>query len=79
MVQAIQKPVTRICWTRDRYIAAYRAGVLPEQTELIAGDIVEVPRPDPIHEAAIRTLMQVLLKALMAKGADVCEKSTQFF
>lgn len=76
MVQALQKAVTRVCWTRDRYIAAYRAGVLPEQTELIAGDIVEVPPPDPIHEAAIRALMQVLLKALKAEDTYVCEKST---
>ncbi|MEM0978790.1 MAG: Uma2 family endonuclease [Cyanobacteria bacterium P01_H01_bin.58] len=76
MVQAIQKSVTRVCWTRDRYIAAYHAGLLPEQTELIAGDIVEVPIPDPIHEAAIRALMQVLLKAFIAESTVVCEKST---
>ena len=39
MIQAVQKAVTRVCWTRDRYIAAYRAGVLPEKAELIAGDM----------------------------------------
>ncbi|MEO1297083.1 MAG: hypothetical protein AAFW75_15125 [Cyanobacteria bacterium J06636_16] len=59
----VQKAVTRVCWTRDRDIDAYRASALPKQTELIAGDIVEVPPPDPIHEAAIRALMQVLQNA----------------
>lgn len=67
MVPALDKPITRIGWTRDRYIAAYRAGLLPEPNELTAGDISEVPPLDPIHGAAIRALIQVLTKALFSK------------
>ena len=39
MVQAIQKAVVHVCWTHDRYIAAYRAGVLPEKAEFIPGNM----------------------------------------
>lgn len=80
MVQAVRssldKPLERITWTRDRYIAAYRAGLLPENTELIAGDIVAVPVPDPIHETAIRLLMKIIQQVLFAEGELTCEKST---
>ncbi|MGF1524003.1 MAG: Uma2 family endonuclease [Leptolyngbyaceae cyanobacterium] len=75
MVQALDRSIERITWTRDRYIAAYRAGLLPENTELIAGDIVAVPVPDPLHETAIRLLMKIIQQALFAEGEITCEKS----
>ena len=76
MTQALDKPIKRITWTRDRYIAAYRAGLLPEPTELIAGDIVEVPTPDPVHETAIRLLIKLLQQALSVQSELTCEKGT---
>ena len=75
MIPALDRPITRVSWTRDRYILAYRAGALPEATELIAGEIVTVPTPDPIHETAIRLLMKIMLKALDAANELTCEKT----
>ena len=75
MTQAATRSIT---WTRDRYLAAYRAGLLPDATELIAGDIVEVPTPDPIHEMAIKLLGKVLSDALKTANNSnlTCEKTS---
>ncbi|MEL6384875.1 MAG: hypothetical protein AAFQ89_20920 [Cyanobacteria bacterium J06626_18] len=40
MTLALSPSVTRVRWTRDRYVAAYRSGLVEEATELIDGDIV---------------------------------------
>lgn len=75
MTQAATRSIT---WTRDRYLAAYRAGLLPDATELIAGDIVEVPTPDPIHEWAIKRLMKLIEASLQTANRDdlTCDKTS---
>ena len=52
MTIAIESPLPRLKWTRDRYHAAYRAGLLPDSIELIDGDIITVPMVcrDPIED-----------------------------
>ncbi|MEO0538464.1 MAG: Uma2 family endonuclease [Cyanobacteria bacterium P01_A01_bin.123] len=55
----------RYRWTTQQYHAAVRAGFLGDgRLELLDGDIVTVPVPDPIHEAAIRRLLRYLISVL---------------
>ena len=55
----------RYRWTTRSYYAAARAGLLGDgRFELLDGDIVTVPVPDPIHEAAVRRLLKYLLSML---------------
>jgi Uma2 family endonuclease len=52
-------------WTTQSYHAAAQAGLLGDgRFELLEGDIVTVPVPDPIHEAAVRRLLRYLLSML---------------
>lgn len=71
MTIALESPLPRLKWTRDRYHAAYRAGLLPDSIELIDGDIITVPNPDPIHEGTIRKLIKLLSQAIAAHAADI--------
>jgi Uma2 family endonuclease len=55
----------RYRWTTRSYHAAARVGLLGDgRFELLDGDIVTVPVPDPVHEAAIRRLLRYLLSML---------------
>jgi len=55
----------RYRWTTQSYYAAAKAGLLGDgRFELLDGDIVTVPVPDPIQEAAVRRLLKYLLSML---------------
>lgn len=75
MTLALPPPVTRVRWTRDRYVAAYQAGLVEEATELIDGDIVTVPNPDSPHEVAIRKLVRMLRAAIQGEDGFEVEKN----
>lgn len=55
----------RYRWTIQQYHTAGQINLLGEERlELLDGDIVTVPVPDPIHEAAVRRLLRYLLSML---------------
>ena len=64
-IAATSKSLPRYRWTIQPYHAAAKAGLLGnERLELLDGDIVTVPVPDPIHEAAVRRLLRYLMSLL---------------
>ncbi|MEO1094530.1 MAG: Uma2 family endonuclease [Cyanobacteria bacterium J06638_28] len=65
MVTTSTQTLPHLKWDITRYHEAVRLGVLGDrQLELLDGDIIVVPPPDPFHEWLIRQIIALLSKAL---------------
>lgn len=65
MVMAPTQALPHLKWDVVRYHEAARLGVLGDhRLELLDGDLIVVPSPDPFHEWLIRQIIDLLVKAL---------------
>lgn len=65
MVTTLSKPLPHLKWDVARYHEAARLGLLGDlRLELLDGDIILVPPPDPFHEWLIRQIIKLLTGVL---------------
>ena len=65
MVTTLTKTLPHLKWDVRRYHEAAKLGLLDDlRLELLDGDIIIVPPPDPLHEWLIRQIINLLVGAL---------------